>query len=84
MYKIHNDFVKQILYVPQLNGFMSACRDGKTALYMGDLEQRHHGDHFKVPGGVFTFDYSTSNNVVVTGGMVIVKLYVNNGLQLFD
>lgn len=74
--------MKQIRYVSHLNGFLSACRDAKTGLYLGDVEQRQHADHFKVQGGVFSFDYCRSNNVVVTGGITIN--YVQNNSKDTD
>ena len=64
---IHGDFVHDIKYCPSLNSFLSCCRDHETALFMGDIELRRQA-YFRVKKGVFTFDYSKSNNIIVSGG----------------
>ena len=64
---IHGDFVHDLRYCPSLESFMSCCRDRDTALFLGDVELRRRS-YFRVRKGVFTFDYSKSNNIIVTGG----------------
>ena len=64
---IHADFVHDVKYCPSLNSFLSCSRDMDTALFMGDIELRRKA-YFRVRKGVFTFDYSKSNNIIVTGG----------------
>ncbi len=54
---------------------MSSCRDMATALFMGDYAQKRRS-YFPVRKGVCTFDYSKSNNIIVTGGKdAIVRVW---------
>ena len=64
---IHEDFVLKIKYFPQINFFMSCCRQRNTALYMADVQGKRK-TIFKVSKGVFDFDFCKKNNVIVTGG----------------
>ena len=57
--------------MPCLGQFMSSCRDRNTALYLGDVENKRRS-YFRVRKGVYTFDYSRSQNTIVTAGKDMV------------
>ena len=66
--QVHNDFVRQIMYVPNLGCFISCCKSKDTAMYVGDLDEKKTRSYFRVNQGVFTFDFCRKNNVIATGG----------------
>ena len=64
---IHEDHVLRIKYFPELGFFMSCSRSQNTSLLLSDPTGRRTS-MFKVRKGVWDFDYSKKNNVIVTGG----------------
>lgn len=79
---IHDDWVSQVAYIPQLHCFLSCCQSSKTSMYFGDIEKKKTSTYFSVNKGILAFDYCPENNIIVTGGMdYLVRVwnpYVNN------
>jgi WD40 repeat protein len=66
---LHDDWICQVRFFPTLDCFISCCVSGKTAMYMGDLEQKKITSYFVNRKGILCFDYDKVSNVIVTGGM---------------
>ncbi|XP_060578286.1 WD repeat-containing protein on Y chromosome-like isoform X2 [Ruditapes philippinarum] len=82
MSNIHEDWVNKVLYLPEIDSFLSSCQCPQTALFFGDFAGKKKRMYFKVNKGVLSFDYSHSLNIIVTGGMDYMlrvwNPYVNN------
>lgn len=68
--KIHDNWVSQIKYIPELDLFASCCQSSETSMYLGDYNYKKKiNTYFKVYKGLLAFDYCPENNIIATGGM---------------
>ena len=73
---IHQDFVKEVEFIPELGSFISCSRDSNSSMYLGDIESKRLGAVFKVRKGINSFSYCSKNNVLITGGYdAIVRVW---------
>lgn len=79
---VHEDWVNKVMYLPDIDCFLSSCQGQQTALFFGDFTGKKSHAYFKVNKGVLSFDYSHHLNIIVTGGMDyflrVWNPYVNN------
>ena len=66
---LHDDWVRKVKYVPNLQCFISCTNTSQTSLFCGDLHSKKMKSYFKIPKGVYSFDYDKENNIIVTGGL---------------
>lgn len=81
--KIHDNWVSNIKYIPELDLFASCCQSNDTSMYIGDYNHKKKlSTYFKVNKGLLTFDYCAENNIIATGGMdYLIRIwnpYVNS------
>ncbi|OWF37797.1 WD repeat-containing protein on Y chromosome-like [Mizuhopecten yessoensis] len=80
--RVHDDWVSQIGYIPELDCVVSCCQSTNNSLYLADIEKKKISTVFKVSKGILSFDYCQYNNIIVTGGMdYLVRVwnpYVNS------
>ncbi|XP_060083672.1 WD repeat-containing protein on Y chromosome-like [Ylistrum balloti] len=80
--RVHDDWVSQIGYIPELDCVVSCCQSTNNSLYLEDIEKKKISTVFKVYKGILSFDYCPQNNIIVTGGMdYLVRVwnpYVNS------
>lgn len=80
--RVHDDWVSQIGYIPELDCVVSCCQSTNNSLYLADIEKKKISSVFKVNKGILSFDYCPHNNIIVTGGMdYLVRVwnpYVNS------
>lgn len=68
--KIHDNWVSEIRYIPELDLFASCCQSSETSMFLGDYNYKKKiNTYFKVNKGLLAFDYCPENNVIATGGM---------------
>eukprot|EP00795_Rhopilema_esculentum_P000823 gene823-10565_t len=65
---LHDDWVRKVKFIPNLQCFLSCTRTNNTSLYLGDLQRKKMNSYFRVRKGIYAFDYDKDNNVIVTGG----------------
>ncbi|XP_066922655.1 cilia- and flagella-associated protein 337-like [Clytia hemisphaerica] len=66
---LHDDWVRKVKYIPNLQCFISCSNTGTSSLFLGDLQNKKIKSSFKIPKGVYSFDYDKENNIIVTGGL---------------
>ncbi|XP_041363082.1 uncharacterized protein LOC121378820 [Gigantopelta aegis] len=66
---VHEDWVCQIKFVPELKGFISCCQRSNTSLFVADFIKNRTPVYYKVNKGLTCFDYCSVLNVIVTGGI---------------
>ncbi|CAF0923785.1 unnamed protein product [Didymodactylos carnosus] len=64
---LHDDWVAQVKWIPQLNLFASCSLTTKRSLYLGDLEKKTVR-YAEARKGFYCFDYCQRHRAVVTGG----------------
>lgn len=69
--KVHDNWVSEIRYIPDLDLFASCCQSSETSMFLGDYNYKTKkiNTYFKVYKGLLAFDYCPENNVIATGGM---------------
>ncbi|KAJ8045382.1 WD repeat-containing protein on Y chromosome [Holothuria leucospilota] len=66
---LHEDWVRKVRYIPNLNSFVSCATTNETSIYIGDLDRKKTTSFFKIRKGIVCFDYDKETNCIVTGGM---------------
>ncbi|XP_067942895.1 cilia- and flagella-associated protein 337-like [Watersipora subatra] len=66
--RLHLDWVRAIQYLPELDALISSCGESTTALACTALQDLK-SKYFIVNKGVICFDYSTKQNILVSGGV---------------
>lgn len=66
---LHDDWVRKVKYIPNLQCFISCANTSQTSLFLGDLQSKKMKSYFKIRKGVYSFDYDKENNIIVTGGL---------------
>lgn len=65
--KIHSDWVFQVQFYPELNGFVSCSTDCVKSLAIGDI-QRNTVRHVRSQRGVKCFEFCRRPSFLITGG----------------
>ena len=66
---LHDDWVRKVKYIPNLQCFISCANTSQTSLFLGDLQRKKMKSFFRIRKGIYSFDYDKENNVIVTGGL---------------
>ncbi|XP_071834643.1 cilia- and flagella-associated protein 337-like isoform X2 [Apostichopus japonicus] len=66
---LHEDWVRKVKFIPNLNSFVSCATTNETSIYIGDLDRKKTNCFFKIRKGIVCFDYDKETNVIITGGM---------------
>ncbi|KAL5018967.1 hypothetical protein ScPMuIL_004689 [Solemya velum] len=69
MLNVHEDWVVQIDFLPEIGYFASCCQGSQTSLYLGDYLKKKNSSYIRVSKGILSFDYCPNRNILVTGGM---------------
>lgn len=68
-FSVHDDWVKKIKYCPSLQCFISCSTTCEKSLYIGDAMRKRVSSYINVRKGVLSFDYCSTWNVIITGGI---------------
>ena len=68
-FSLHDDWVKKVKYYPSLQCFISCATTGEKSLYVGDALRKRISSYINIRKGVLCFDYCSTWNVIVTGGI---------------
>ena len=66
---LHDDWVKKVKYYPSLQCFISCATTSEKSLYVGDALRKRISSYINIRKGVLCFDYCSTWNVIVTGGI---------------
>ncbi|EGF76597.1 hypothetical protein BATDEDRAFT_92606 [Batrachochytrium dendrobatidis JAM81] len=73
--KIHDDWVLQVQYYPEMNAFVSCAVENSKSLVIGDLERKTLR-YISVPKGIRCFEFCRRPSFLVTGGRdKIIRLW---------
>ena len=68
-FSLHEDWVKKVKYYPSLQCFISCATTNEKSLYIGDMDRKRMSSYIRIRKGVLCFDYCSTWNVIVTGGI---------------
>lgn len=68
-FTLHDDWVKKVKYYPSLQCFISCATTSEKSLYVGDAMRKRISSYINIRKGVLCFDYCSTWNVIVTGGI---------------
>lgn len=61
---LHEDWVRKVKFIPNLNSFVSCATTNETSIYIGDLDRKKTNCFFKIRKGIVCFDYDKETNVI--------------------
>jgi WD40 repeat protein len=65
--KIHNDWMLKILYIAEINAFVSCSLESEKSLVIGDLDRKTVRS-VSIPKGVKCFEFCRRPSFLITGG----------------